>query len=103
MPFLGISRLALEKKILPYFKSPSHFPKSNVLYKSLTKNFYLGVLGSSFERLLSYLKSAPSILSYLVYNKESLNLVPKMPHFSIYDLKFENTSVVIEISTLKFV
>ena len=52
----------------------------------------LSVLGSNFEKTLSYLQSAPSNLPYSkvwCQKEKSLNLGPKMPDFCILgmDLK----------------
>ena len=62
----------------------------------------LGVLGSNFEKLFSYLKLAPSNLSYCkVWGKiKSINLGPKVPDLGTFGLEFENN---IEISVLESV
>ena len=63
-------------------------------------------LGRNFEKPLSYLKSAPSNSPcWKVSSKKSkfLNLEPKMPHFCILRLEFQNILVIFEIGTLKFV
>ena len=52
---------------------------------------HFGVLGSNFEKLMSYLKLAPSNLPYCkVWCKKykSLNLVPKMPDLHIFGKEF---------------
>ena len=67
---------------------------------------YLGALGSNFEKLLLYLKSAPSNLSHcLVWcrNKKFLNLGLKMLDLCIFGLGFENNYFIFEINALKFV
>ena len=43
------------------------------------------------------------LLQSLVQNQKSLNLGPKMPGLGIFGLKFENTIIIFEIGTLKFV
>ena len=67
---------------------------------------YLGVLGSNFEKPLSYLKSALlefSLLQSLLQKKKSLNLEPKMPDLRYFGLEFQNTIFIFEISLLEFV
>ena len=58
---------------------------------------YLSVLGCDFEKPMSYLKSAPSNLSYCkVWCKKykSLNLGRKMPYLHIFGLEFVNIIVI---------
>ena len=55
------------------------------------------------EKLLSYLKSAPSILSIRKISrrkKKCLNSGTKMPDLGIFRLEHENNVVIFEISTL---
>ena len=58
---------------------------------------YLGVLGSNFKRILSYLKSAPS---KFFAKKKFLKFGPKMSDLGIFGLEFENNIVIFEISAL---
>ena len=61
----------------------------------------LSVLGSNFEKTLSYLQSAPlnSPYSKVWCQKEkSLNLEPKMSDFCILGMEFENIIVILEVS-----
>ena len=65
---------------------------------------YVGVLGSNFEKQLSYLPVAPSNLPYCKIwckNFKSLNFGPKILHLGIFGLEFENV-VILEISNLEF-
>ena len=67
---------------------------------------YLGVLGSTLEKLLSYVMSTVSILSnckVLCKNKNSLNLASKIPDLGIFRLEFDNTCLILEVGTLIFV
>ena len=67
---------------------------------------YLGVLGSNFEKPLSYLKSTPLNLPYWTVwckRQKSLNLGPKMSYLGIFGLEVENNNVIFEISSLEFV
>ena len=69
-----------------------------------TKMPYLGVLGSNFEKTLSYLKSAPSNFpcwKVSCKKKKVLNLGQKMPDLCILGQELENIIVIFEISTLK--
>ena len=70
-----------------------------------TKMPYLGILGSNFEKPLSYLEPTPSNLPYCKFDpkKKFLNLGPKMPDLRILGLEFQNIIVIFEISILKFV
>ena len=64
----------------------------------------LGVLGSNFEKPLTYLKAAPSNLPYCkVWCKKSLSLGPKMPDLRVLGLELENAIVIFKIGTLVFV
>ena len=66
---------------------------------------YLGILARFLEKLLSYLKLAPSNFAYLqnfTKKQNFLNLRPKMPDLGILGLEFENNSAIFEISTLEF-
>ena len=67
---------------------------------------YLGVLGSHFERPLSYLKLAPSNLTYRkIWCKKTkfLNLGPKKLDFYILGLELQNIIVIFKTSNLQFV
>ena len=58
------------------------------------------------KKLLLYLKSAPSNLSYceiLQKKTKCLNLGPKMLYLGIFELEFSKTIVIFEINTLEFV
>ena len=64
--------------------------KKNIVQNKKTSNMepkmpYLCLVGFKFEKVLSYLKSAPSNLSKCQDNKESLNLAPKLPFLGISD------------------
>ena len=54
----------------------------------------VGIFGLEFkQKLLSYLKSAPSNLSSCKISQKKqkcLNLEPKMPYLGIFGLEFEN-------------
>ena len=64
----------------------------------------LNVLGSSFEKLLSYLKSASS--NYLIVKFDakikSLHLGPKILYLAISGMEFEEGIAIFQINTLKF-
>ena len=67
---------------------------------------YLGVLGSHFERPLSYLKLASSNLTYRkIWCKKTkfLNLGPKKLDFHILGLELQNIIVIFKTSVLQFV
>ena len=65
LPYLGVFRLTFEKKASVTFEATSNFSKCKVSYKLKfgTKIASLGVLGTNFKRLMSYLKSTVSYLS----------------------------------------
>ena len=62
------------------------------------KCFIWVFLGWNFQKLLSYLKLAPSDLYNIKVCWE-----PKMPYLGVFGLKFENNIVIFEISTLAFI
>ena len=65
-----------------------------------TKNALFGYFWAGIK-ILSYLKSAPSDVSnwkILQQKQKCLNLGPKMPYLGIFELEFEKTIVIFEIS-----
>ena len=64
---------------------------------------YLGVLGSNFEKPLSYLEPTPSNLSYCKFGAKKIHLGSKTPDLCILGLEFQNIIVIFEISVLEFV
>ena len=68
---------------------------------------YFGIFWLEFQKLLSYLKSAPSNLSNCKFREKKpqkcLNLGPKMCNTEFFGLEFEKNIVIFEITTLEFV
>ena len=93
MPYRGIFKVEFEKTIFisKINTLESVIKQSFVQNKetsNLDQNCFIWVLASwNFEKLLSHLKSALSLLSKckVLYknNKQSLNLVSRMPYFGI--------------------
>ena len=71
------------------------------------KMLYFGIFWLEFQKLLSYLKSAPSNLSNCKFREKPpqkcLNLGPKMCNTEFFGLEFEKNIVIFEITTLEFV
>ena len=71
-----------------------------------TKNALFGYFWATIlKKILSYLKSAPSILSKWKFcgkKKKCLNLGPKMSYLGIFGLEFEKIIAIFEISTPEY-
>ena len=98
------------KKLLTFLKSePVNFSvykvscKKNLNFEK--KSFIQVFIDWNWKNLLSYLKSTTShfLKQSFVKKGKSLNLGLKLNCLSIFWLGFDNTIVIIEISTLKFV
>ena len=86
----------------PIYVTVKFHTKIRIL-KFITKNFYLGVLQSNFEKLLPFCNQPPQIflIAKFVAKTKTLHLGPKMPNLAVFGLKFENAVVVIEIRALE--
>ena len=61
-------------------------------------------LGWDFERILSYLKSAPSnLFNCKILRKKLPNFWTKMPYLGIFAHKISKATLIFEINTFKFV
>ena len=83
------------------------YRKKTKMPKFGAKNALFGYFWARiWKKLLSYLKLAPSNLSKWKISQQKLgclNLGAKMPYLGIFELEFQNTIVIFEISTLQFV